>query len=135
MPLFLAPKQLRKLFPFFSRRALRIVPRIHRSHKEKGLWWLETGQEPVWHGYYRTKYGPSYKGKVENLADPKFYIQFAKFPPQLRGHIHEQCFRPQPNTNNWYWVHMSPAPKDVDAGIFAIERTLNDALAPLKKSA
>lgn len=135
MPLFLAPKQLRKLFPFFSRRVLRIVPRIYRSHKDRQRWWLETGEEPVWHGYYRTKYGPSYKGKVENVADPKFYIQFPKFPPQLKGHRHEPCFRQR--NGNWYWVHMSPAPKDIDAGIFAIERTLNDALAPapLKKLA
>ena len=135
MPLFLASKQLRKLFPFFSRRVRRIVPRILRSHKAGRGWWLETGEEPVWHGYYRTKYGPSYKGRVENLADPKFYIQFPTFPSQLRGHRHWPCFRDQGN-GNWYWVHMSPAPKDIDAGIFAIERTLNDALSPpLKKSA
>jgi hypothetical protein len=134
MPLFLSPKQLKKLFPFFSRRARRVVARDTSSHKEKEGWWLETGAEPVWHGYYRTKYGPSYKGKVETLNDPKFFIEFAQFPPQLRGHRHEPCFSPR--TGNWYWVHMSPAPKDIDAGIFAIERTLNDALTrPLKKSA
>jgi hypothetical protein len=131
MPLFLSPKQLKKLFPLFSRRARRIVPRFLLSHKDKRKWHLETGEEPAWHGYYRTKYGPGYKGKVEHLADPKFYIQFAPFPPQLKGHRHEPCFRDQHN-NGWHWVHMSPAPKDVDAGIFAIERTLDDALAPLK---
>ena len=135
MPLFPSPKQLKKLFPLFSRRVRRIVPRFIRSYKDGQHWWLETGAEPVWHGYYRTKYGPSYKGKVENLADPKFYIRFPMFPPQLRGHRHEHCFRLQPNTDHWYWVHMSPASKDVDAGIFAIERTLNDALTPLKKLA
>jgi hypothetical protein len=136
MPLFLSPNQWKKLFPFFSRRAARIVPRFNRSRRDVGRWWLETGEEPVWHGYYRTKYGPGYKGKVENLADPKFYIQFPTFPPQLRGHRHEQCFRDLHNNTGWHWVHMSPSPKDVDAGIFAIERTLNDALSPpLKKSA
>jgi hypothetical protein len=136
VPLFLSPKKLRKLFPFFSRRARRIVARLNVSHKESRGWWLETGQEPVWHGYYRTKYGPSYKGRVENLADPKFYIQFATFPPQLKGHRHEQCFRDLHNNTGWYWVHMSPASPDVDSGIFAIERTLNDAISkPLKKSA
>lgn len=133
MPLFLSPKQLKKLFPFFSRRPRKIVARRVISHKEGEGWWLETGQEPVWHGYYRTKYGPSYKGKVENLADPKFYIQFSNFPPQLRGHRHEVCFRPR--TDNWYWVHMSPSSRDIDSGIFAVERTLNDALSPVKKSA
>ena len=137
MPLYLAQKHLRKLIPFFSRRVRRIVPRLLRSHKDGHGWWLEAGAEPVWHGYYRTKYGPSYKGKVACLSDPKFYIHFPKFPPQLKGHRHEQCFRFQPNTDNWYWVHMAPASRDVDAGIFAIERTLNDvfAPAPLKKSA
>ena len=135
MPLFLSPKQLKKLFPFFSRRARRIVARDTSSHKEKEGWWLETGAEPVWHGYYRTKYGPGYKGKVETLNDPKFYIQFPAFPPQLERHKHKLCFRDQHN-NGWHWVHLSPAPKDIDAGIFAIERTLNDALTrPLKKSA
>jgi hypothetical protein len=134
MPLFLSSKHVKKLFPMFSHRARRIVARLNRPYKIDRGWWLETGQEPVWHGYYRTKYGPSYKGKVENVADPKFYIQFATFPPQLKGHRHESCFRDQHN-NGWHWVHMSPAPKDIDAGIFAIERTLNDALAPLKKSA
>jgi len=133
MPLFPAPKHLKRLLPFFSRRVRRIVPRILRSHKDKHRWWLETGAEPVWHGYYRTKYGPSYKGKVLTPNDPKFYIQFPTFPPQLRGHIHEQCFRQR--EDNWYWVHMSYASLDVDSGIFAIERTLNDVLAPLKKSA
>jgi hypothetical protein len=135
MPLFLLPKQLKKLFPFFSRRSRRIVPRFNRSRKEEGRWWLETGVEPAWHGYYRTHYGPGYEGRVENLAEPKFYIKFKEFPPQLKGHRHELCFRDQHNNTGWHWVHMSPAPKDVDAGIFAIERTLNDALAPLKKSA
>ena len=134
MPMYLAPKHLRNLLPFFSRRVRRIVPRILRSHKDKHRWWLETGAEPVWHGYYRTRYGPSYEGRVENLADPKFYIKFKEFPPQLRGHIHEPCFRDQ-NNNGWHWVHMSHSSLDVDSGIFVIERALNDALAPLKKSA
>ena len=133
MPLFLSPKQWKKFFPLFPFRQRRIVARSPLSRKEEEGWRLETGREPVWHGYYRTKYGPSYKGKVETLADPKFYIQFPQFPPQLRGHRHEVCFRPRPD--NWYWVHMSPVPKDIDSGIFAVERTLNDALAPLKKSA
>jgi hypothetical protein len=135
MPLYLAPKHLRKLIPFFSHRVRRIVPRILRSHKDGHGWWLETGAEPVWHGYYRTKYGPSYKGKVTTPNDPTFYIQFPTFPPQLRGHRHEQCFRPR--EGNWYWVHMSHTSLDIDSGIFAVERTLNDVLAPapLKKSA
>ena len=131
MPLFLSPKRLKRLFPFFSRGAARIVPHRVISHKEREGWWLEDGQEPVWHGYYCTKYGPSYQGRVECLSDPKFYIRFPTFPPQLKGHIHEQCFRPRPD--NWYWVHMSQVSQDVDAGIFAIERTLNDVLTPLKK--
>jgi hypothetical protein len=137
MPLFLAPKLVKNLFPFFSSRARRIVERLNLPYKKGRGWWLESGEEPVWHGYYRTKYGPSYKGKVECLADPKFYIRFPQFPPQLRGHRHEYCFRLQPNTDNWYWVHMSPVSHDVDSGIFAVERTLNDVLAPapLKKSA
>jgi hypothetical protein len=137
MPLFLSSKHVKKLFPMFSQRARRIVARLNRPYKIDRGWWLETGQEPVWHGYYRTKYGPSYKGKVECLSDPKFYIQFPKFPPQLKGHRHELCFRDQHKNDNWYWVHMAPASRDVDAGIFAIERTLNDvfAPAPLKKSA
>ena len=137
MPLFLSSKHVKKLFPLFSQRARRIVARLNRPYKIDRGWWLETGAEPVWHGYYRTKYGPSYKGKVTTPNDPKFYIRFPKFPPQLRGHRHEQCFRLQPNTDNWYWVHMAPASRDVDAGIFAIERTLNDVFAPasLKKSA
>jgi hypothetical protein len=134
MPFFLSPLRWKKLFPLLSRRERRTVARSNLSHKEKQGWWLETGQEPVWHGYYRTRYGPSYKGKVENLADPKFYIQIEKPPQQLRKHTHWICFREQ-RAKGWYWVHLSPVPRDIDSGIFAVERVLNDALAPVKKTA
>jgi hypothetical protein len=134
MPFFLAPHRWKKLLALLPRRERRTVERFNLSHKEKQGWWLETGQEPVWHGYYRSRYGPSYKGRVEHLADPKFYIQIAKPPQQLREHTHWICFREQ-RTKGWYWVHLSPVPQDIDSGIFAIERVLNDALTPLKKSA
>lgn len=137
MPLFLAPKSLKALKTLFPRLTLRKpqpVKRNTRSYKEMQGWTLANGHNPTWHGYYRTRYGPSYKGKVENLADPKFYIQIDDPPQSLKDHVHWICFRDQRN-GGWYWVHLSPVPADIDSGILAIERNLNDALAPAKKAA
>jgi hypothetical protein len=139
MPLFLSPKRLWSLKTLLPRLRLTVntpqpVKRAARSYKEGQGWWLETGIDPTWHGYYRTRYGRSFEGQVENLADPKFYIQLDNPEESLKKHRHWICFRNQ-NNGGRYWVHLSPVPKDIDSGILAIERMLNEALAPQKKTA
>jgi hypothetical protein len=140
MPLFLSPKRLIRLKTLLprltlTRRTPQLVKRSACSRKEAEGWELVNGAtDPQWHGYYRTRYGSSFQGRVENLADPKFYIRIVNPPQRLKEHRHWICFRDQKN-GGWYWVHLSPVPADIDSGILAIERNLNEALAPVKKTA
>jgi hypothetical protein len=128
MPYFFSPKRLKELFPRLLTRKPKTVKRF-TDYKGTQGWEFSGGKEPTWHGYYRSKYG-SFKGRVENLADPKFYIHIPHPPSQLRKHQHWICYHEQ-KERSWYWVHLSPVPRDIDSGILAIERNLNHALAPV----
>ena len=132
MPYFLSPHRLKDLFPRLLTRKPKEVKRLTDYKGARG-WTFSGGTEPVWHGYYRSHYG-SFKGRVECLSDPKFYIELADPPKRLRKHRHWICYHDQ-KKGNWYWVHLSPVPKDIDSGILAIERNLNEALAPVQKTA
>jgi hypothetical protein len=133
MPIFFTQSVLKRLFPRLLTRTPKQVKRSSDSYKVSQGWRLSGGAEPMWHGYYRSKYG-SFKGRVENFADPKFYIELPNPPERLRKHKHWICFHDQKKGGE-YWVHLSPVPADIDSGIFAVERNLNEALAPIRKTA
>lgn len=84
-------------------------------------------------GFYRTPWG-SFDGYVRHAKGerPEFYI--AQPPAALWKHKHAICFRDTGQKTNTYSIHFSPAPRDPDTGILAVEKVLGEALAQERRS-
>ena len=91
-------------------------------HEERG--WAQRGD--TLHGYFRTRLG-AVEGRIEHAASssPEFYV--INPPIRLLSGRHGPCFRER--RRNVYWVHFSPAPKDIVAGILRIEHCIEESLA------
>lgn len=90
--------------------------------KQKGWKFTHSLVSPRWEGYYRSCFG-SFRGKVETLSSPHFYIH--KPPEVLRRHSHWACFTDR--SGGWYSVHFRTMPKDLDSGVMTIERIIHEA--------
>lgn len=115
---------LKRFFPFslpitIKRRAKGYLP-------EQG-WELSGGLNPQWNGFYRTRFG-SYKGRVVPKAEPNRRYFIHNPPKSLRNH-HWACFTEMKGMEQggWYAVHLLPFPKDIDSGVLAIERVIDEA--------
>lgn len=113
----------------FVKRLLTITHRatVQRSSttylKEQGWKLINGWPDAQWVGYYRTRFG-SFKGKVESLSSPCFYIHNP--PEALRRHSHWACFSDR--GSGWYRVHFRKMPKELDSGLMCILRMLTEAL-------
>lgn len=89
--------------------------------QERG--WVQKGD--YYTGNYQTPYG-AFQGSARQISGR---LEFAlKNPPaELAAHGHWSCFREM--RDGWYSVHMSIRPKDLSAGIMAIEQLLREALS------
>lgn len=78
------------------------------------------------HGHYRTKLG-SVRGWIDKpwSVEPDFYI--TEPPTELLRGPHAACFRQR--GKDTFWVHFSPAPRDVNTGIMRIEHCILEALS------
>jgi hypothetical protein len=122
---------IKKLLPF-KRRV--IVQRSRKSLLQERGWVLTgSGTDARWEGYYRTRHGPSYKGKIEpGCYPPKFYV---KDPPKgLEKHEHRACFTDL-KSGKWWSVHFRTPPQDLSSGVIGIERILHEAFQLTKKTA
>ncbi len=97
------------------------IPVVSRGTRElwqeKG-WQLRNG---TLHGSYRTA-RKTFRGKIENpfSSNPEFFICNPS-KAILKGR-HGPCFRER--GEKLYWVHFSPVPDDVNAGILRIEHCM-----------
>lgn len=93
--------------------------------------WREAGDRLT--GFYRTPDG-SFDGYVLHAKGerPEFYI--VQPPAALKNHKHWICFHDTGQKTNTYSIHFSPAPRDPDTGILAVERVLGEALAQERRS-
>lgn len=91
--------------------------------REQGWRLINAWSDPQWVGYYRIGRFGSFKGKVESLSSPRFYIHN---PPEvLRRHSHWACFTD--HGGGWYRVHFRKMPKELDSGLMCILRILTEA--------
>ena len=98
-----------------------IIKRIERPYwQERG--WVRQGDHYV--GNYQTRYG-SFQGWIEQQGSNSFEFFILSPPEQLKSHSHWTCF--QHRNDNWFHVHMGRRPKDLSAGILAIERIITEA--------
>jgi hypothetical protein len=115
---------LKRLFPF----SLPItIKRRSKGYLPEQGWELSGGLNPQWNGYYRTRFG-SYKGRVVPKAEPNRRYFIHNPPESLRNH-HWACFTEMKGMEQggWYAVHLLPFPKDIDSGVLAIERVIDEA--------
>ena len=93
--------------------------------------WREVGDRLT--GFYRTPL-ESIEGYVLHAKSerPEFYI--VQPPAALQKHKHAICFRDTGQKTNTYSIHFSPAPRDPDTGILAVEKVLGEALADQRRS-
>lgn len=100
-----------------------IVKRNSTTYLKQQGWKLTNSRSSLqWEGFYRSRFG-SFKGKVESLSSPRFYLYN---PPQvLRRHSHWVCFSDQ--GGGWYAAHFRTVPKDLDSGVMAIERIIHES--------
>lgn len=99
-------------------------PRASITAQPVLLWeqrkWTPTGNNL--HGYFRVKGIGAVKGEIHNYRsrEPHFFVIN---PPEI--YSHRECFHPKGN-GRW-WIHFNRLP-GVDAGIFAVEAIMADAL-------
>jgi hypothetical protein len=119
------PALLQRLFALPRRLAVRIIRRNpDRYLKQQGWTPALLGKVTQWQGYYRTRYG-GFKGRVvASASPPSFYVY--KPPEKLKRHSHWSCFSNQ--GNGWHSVHFKRVPKDLDSGVMAIERIINESM-------
>lgn len=98
----------------------RVIPVVQRGScqlwEEKG-WKLSNG---VLLGYYRGR-RRAFKGKIEKpFKSPELFI--FEPPSEILRDRHGACFKER--ERNLYWIHFSPSPEDVNAGILRVEHCL-----------
>jgi hypothetical protein len=76
-------------------------------------------------GYFRTHYG-SFRGVIELSRIGKHRYYMFNPPTEMQRHSHWGCFLYRPN--GAYWVHFNREPKNVDAGILAIEQIIRESM-------
>ena len=115
---------LKRFFPFNLPITIRRRP---KGYLPAQGWELSGGLNPQWNGYYRTKFG-SYKGRVVPKGEPNRRYFIHKPPEPLRNH-HWKCFTEIQGMEQggWYAVHLLPFPQDIDSGVLAIERVIDEA--------
>ena len=118
-----ASSAIRELFS----RVVRNRAPIETVERRKLPYWQERGWQRNGHiltGSYQTRYG-SFQGSIEERSAG--HIDFFLYSPsrEIREHSHWVCF--QHRGNDWYFVHMGRAPKDVSSGILTIERLITEA--------
>jgi hypothetical protein len=115
---------LKRFFPFSLPITIKRRPKGYLP--EQG-WELSGGLNPQWNGYYRTRFG-SYKARVVPKAEPNRRYFIHNPPESLRNH-HWACFTEMKGMEQggWYAVHLLPFPKDIDSGVLAIERVIDEA--------
>lgn len=76
-------------------------------------------------GFYRTRLG-AVEGRIDRAMSsaPSFHI--INPPPKLLSGPHGLCFRER--GHGVFWVHFSPFPRDVNAGILRIEHCIEESL-------
>jgi len=118
-----ASSAIRELFS----RVVRNRAPIETVERRKLPYWQERGWQRngrILTGSYQTRYG-SFQGSIEERSAG--HIDFFLYSPsrEIREHSHWVCF--QHRGNDWYFVHMGRAPKDVSSGILTIERLITEA--------
>jgi hypothetical protein len=116
----------------FLKRFLRLnlpitIKRKPKTYIQEQGWELSGGLNPQWNGFFRTKFG-SYKGRVVPKGEPNRRFFIHKPPAPLRHH-HWACFTEMKGMEQggWYAVHLLPFPQDIDSGVLAIERVIDEA--------
>jgi len=117
-----ASSAIRELFS----RVVRNRAPIETVERRKLPYWQERGWQRngrILTGSYQTRYG-SFQGSIEERSAG--HIDFFLYSPsrEIREHSHWVCF--QHRGNDWYFVHMGRAPKDVSSGILTIERLITE---------
>ena len=116
----------------FLKRFLRLnlpitIKRKPKTYIQGQGWELSGGRNPQWNGFFRTKFG-SFKGRIvpKGEANRRFFIHNP--PAALRNH-HWACFTEMKGMeqDGWYAVHLLPFPQDIDSGVLAIERVIDEA--------
>lgn len=103
------------------------VPPSHTGSVHTVNYWQESGwvrRGNCLNGYYRTFYG-SFKGIVElkHSGNHRFFIIAP--PSELKKHPHWPCFLWRGNGK--YVLHFDKLPKNVDEGIIAMEKLIQEA--------
>jgi hypothetical protein len=103
------------------------IKRKPKTYIQEQGWELSGGLNPQWNGFFRTKFG-SFKGRIVPKGEPnrRFFIHHP--PTPLRNH-HWACFTEMKGMEQggWYSVHLLPFPQDIDSGVLAIERVIDEA--------
>ncbi len=97
-------------------------------------YWQERGwtqQGNVFTGNYQTPFGVFQGSARETSGRIEFALKDP--PPELEHHTHWTCFRRL--QNGWWTVHMAVRPKELSAGILAIEGLLAEAIRQARSSA
>lgn len=103
--------------------------RVVTSYKAVNYWeeqgWKLTRANDQLNGYFRTMH-ESFIGRVDldETGDHRYFVKDP--PPGLARHPHGPCF--MHHGNGWYWVHFNVKPRNVDAGLVAIEIILREAI-------
>ena len=117
-----ASSAIRELFS----RVVRNHAPIETVERRKLPYWQERGWQRngrILTGSYQTRYG-SFQGSIEERSAGHIDFFLYSPPREIRQHSHWACF--QHRGNDWYFVHMGRAPKDVSSGILTIERLITE---------
>ena len=108
------------------------------SRTEDGFVRVMPDMRPIWEqrgwrtkddrytGRYRTRSG-SWPGEVRREAPGLLGFYISKPPEKVLSGSHGACFRDKGKGR--YAIHIRPTPQDVDSGIVAVERVLEESLA------
>jgi hypothetical protein len=100
-----------------------VTPKAHQLWKVRG--WRQQGR--VLRGAFRTHRG-SCSGEISLDRRGRARDYFILSPPAaLLAGSHGPCFRAR-GPGNRYWIHFNYHTGDIDSGITAVERLLNEAL-------
>ena len=109
-------------------RMLAVVRPKHRPYWQLKDWKVQ-GTQLV--GQYQTPQG-SVQGYIKQYRAPRPRFFIANPPAELHGHPHWICFHSI--GSNHFSIHFSPAPKNPDDGIRAVEKVLAEALRPRRRT-
>ena len=101
-----------------------VKPKSKTYYKERG--WIKNRH--LLEGYYRCNYG-SFPGEVESRPGRRYRFYIYNPPPAVLSGSHSACFNKSGKNKHGdrYHIHFGVDSQNIDAGIMAIERLLQES--------